>query len=403
MREALKWASTTIAEASGDFLLQGATTHSDIEPPVPTRRAQDDEPTVMRALYRGPDELAATRAGSPLDSAPPSSGLLTSAPVIPRTREVPVATGEVGAEQRSDLPPSTARVPDVAGLADTGETLVDPRPPAPDVGGKPPMPADEVPISAESVSRAIEVNLTFTRPMAAMVMPDDYVAPLRPASAPKDPSGRAPALPSSAPLALHPPLPSAPPPPASTTSSAQGIPAAPGGQLAPRSAMAEATVRVTRPPDRPGRGRAASIAAALALGLVAVLVAVLVVRARAVGARAAANAARSTSPATRSRVATASSVFASPSAAEARPAATATTPEPLPEVVPSAAAPAAPVASVKRPKAKPKKKAPPKPAVDPGDGEPAAAPSVVDPPPSAPTGSEPSDPAPRPAPDSPAP
>ena len=382
MREALRWARMSLEERPSQQAL-GATSETAIEPippPVPTRRAMDDEPTVMRVAR--PDEVP-----------PQSKDFLTSAPPI-TLRDIPGArTTDIGGLAGPTLPsnepvfslrrvkeesPSTERLPNAEALRPVSSDRMD----AADIAHARAMPTydpaeamgDDMPASAPmQVAKSVDVNMSFTRPMAAMVMGPEFEA-LRPAAGAPPPAFTPPdAIPahlSSAPFGSAPPQayvpdvygsappkaagPAGPPPygynslappggPAGASSGAlpQDFPETPGPMLS----------QIVRP-----RHRLARIVVPLMLALLAVGAGALARRARAASARGSAAA----------RVAT-----AKPATTPAQTHASATTPDPsappavavaaLPDSKPTAAPPAASsVVASATPTADPPKKPKPK-------------------------------------------
>jgi serine/threonine-protein kinase len=384
MREALRWARMSLDEKPS----QGhAASDPDLEvipPPVPTKRALDDEPTVTRLAYR--------------EDAPQSKDFLTSAPPITlrdlpgkRTTDIGGLIGPAVATQEpvfslrrpKDDAPSTERLPNADALRGMGERMRES-----DIAHAKAMPTydpadamgDEMPASAETVTRSVDVNMSFTRPMASIVMGADVESPRPPAGAPPpDYSSEPDLVPahlSSAPFGSAPPQ---------TYSSAPPIAAAaPYGysSLAPHAAAASqaATFPVMRPlaapssgalpdfPDRPGpmlsqvvapRNHLARILVPLLLVLFVSGAVVFALRARAANARGSAAAAALAAAKAASAQQQAPPASASvPASASAAPSAASVAVAALPAASSGALATAAPTADPppKKPKPKPKKK-----------------------------------------------
>ena len=469
MREALRWARMSVEgpakNASGVPAASGVELDV-VPPPVPTRRTVDDEPTVARAAPAPIDAADFMTSAPPitLRDAPRVAGLTASGsmpvssghaePVFSLRREKfgeettqQTITNELGS-------PSTERIPKDEAARDIASAMVErinqalagpasgdaaPREsgqhanampqydPATDMGG-----GDETPASIEPPERSIEVNLSFTRPMAAIVMPDDYPAPRPAAGAPPPvyPSNTPPA----AQLSSSPPPQQAftgPPPPhlssppvitdarahpqlASTVPHFSSPPPyePPHGTTPP----AVASSRPSLPVDAPGpllsqiappkSGRFARIAIPLAILLLAAGAGVLAIRARAASVRAAAAAAAKSAVATADPNASGSGAPGASSAAGA-PSTTPSTPG-GPGGDPAGAATAAantgavatiaapsPSASVAVVKKKKKPKPKPKPEPDQGsEAPPPTATATAEPEPEATT----KDPAPAPVP-----
>ncbi len=361
MREALRWARMSLEERPSQAL--AATSETAVEPippPVPTRRAMDDEPTVTRIAR--PDEVP-----------PQSNDFLTSAPPI-TLRDIPgLRTTDIGGLAGPTVPsnepvfslrrvkeksPSTERLPNAEALRAPSSDRMD----AADIAHARAMPAydpadamsDDMPASAPTqVAKSVDVNMSFTRPMAAMVMGAEFEA-LRPAAGapppaftPPDaiPAHRSPAPFGSAPPHAHvadvygsaPPQASAPagPPPygynslappggpggASSGSLPQDFPETPGPMLS----------QIVKP-----RNWLARTVVPLMLALLAVGAGVLAIRARAASARGAAAARVATTKPSRAPAQTAASATAhDPSAPPAFAVAA------LPDSKPTAAPPAA--------------------------------------------------------------
>jgi serine/threonine-protein kinase len=459
MREALRWARMSLEDGAQKALaVTGESELDAIPPPIPTRRAMDDEPTVMRVAR--PDEVP-----------PASKDFLTSAPPITlrdlptgRTTDIggllagPAQPGSPGAQRPSvpsnepvfslrrpkDEAPSTERLPNAEVLRSALSDRMD----AADIAHAKAMPTydpadamgDEMPASAPTVTRSVDVNMSFTRPMAAFVMGAELQSP-RPAAGapPPEPTPPPPYL-SSAPFGSAPPqaYSSAPPQPAIS----------PYGyhSLAPQPAAAQAgTAPAMRPipaagssgalphdfPDAPGPmlsqivkppNRMARILVPVLLAVLGTGAGVLALRARAASARS--NAAAAAVAAAKAPNAPAGASVSASAAATPPPsasvAAAAGDADPKPAAVP-AAVPAPPVTLAaaasaadppKRPKPKKKKPVVVKPAEPAGEptaiatsapaatGEPAAPPETPPkeaPPKEVPPAKDP-EPAPAPAP-----
>lgn len=302
MREALRWARMSVEELAGsdagaDNLtpsIEGGFPGFDaIPPPVPTRRAMDDEPTIARTAPRkisvrpssasqspGRDSAAAGTAAKDSGKEPSaqSHDFLTSAPPI-TLRDAPKASGvsptSLGAavsmnnepvfslrrekeSTASEDSPTTERFPkDGADGEEEEQTKEISRPSKPasaegakhaaampkyDPGAADAMGIDAAPSSVEeTLVKSIEVNLSFTRPMAAMIMPPDYEPPRPAAGTPPEPPppppqpstapSTAPSVaPSTAPSGAEPQQPQQQPQPqlrSSSTSTMPGFPSPP--------------------------------------------------------------------------------------------------------------------------------------------------------------------------------
>ncbi len=480
MREALRWARMSV-EGPGPVGQVAAASGLDIDPvppPVPTRRNVDDEPTVARA------------APAPIDAA----DFMTSAPPI-TLRDAPGASGasgsgsmpisslqgepvfslrrEKGPGEPDDVlsvreSPSTERLPKADAVRDiemlkaalaaesvesgAHRNAMPSYDPADTMGGdEPSSPADEP-------ERSIEVNLSFTRPMAAMVMPDEFASPRPAAGAPPPvyPSGHPSGHPSPSPHVTGPPqqaFASGPPQHAYSSGPPQAAPHPtpyPAAHLAPPvaassgltsthplySASASGSTAVLGPsppassrpslaPDapgpvlgqivKPGTGRFARIAVPIILALLATTAVVVVLRSRAANARdsGALKGAVVANPSSAGSIVSAppppgGNVASTQGAAQTGATDPARTPPTPPNVTngaaaspaataPSAAAPAptASVAVVKKPRRKPK----PKPTADQGsEAPPAAAATPETPPETAPKDPVPETPPPAPDP-----
>lgn len=432
MREALRWARMSLEErrsetvaASSDVVLEP------IPPPVPTRRTMDDEVTVARAR---PQEEA------PISSAASSKDFLTSAPPItlrdaPRsTATDPASAGPVfslhgdpvfSLRREKEAPPSTERLPDRAASsgiptpqAGSANEAIPHAYAMPTYDPAEALTAD-MPVSSHGSERSIEVNLSFTMPMNAVVMPAADNAPPRPAAG-------------EPPRAFPAPLPYAATQPAllvgTTLPLADSAPPAGFAQMATAPSLrvqAEVASRSSLPPDGPGpvlsqlvkpRAGLARILVPIALGLVALAAVLVVMRMRAASARAAASASAKEANAPPTATSHPSNPPSAAAPATSVPAAGATPVASLPEAKPKAdanananakgAASAPTPEIVKKARAKPRKKPaqpkPAEPAPEPAaaaaatEATPAAAPPPVD---TIPKDSLPSkDPEPKPAP-----
>jgi len=202
MREALRWARMSL---EGDAPRAAQSEGGDaIPPPVPTRRNMDDEPTMARMAPTG----AAAAAAAILDSLPPVSGadVITSAPPItlrdgpkqphpsvepvfslrrtkegeggpPETDPLPVpgkASGLAALVHDQDAPPKVKTLP---GIAESSPPPPMNPPDAAAAGAAvlavpPEVASAGAAAHVEGQPKSVEVNLSFTRPMAALVMPD---------------------------------------------------------------------------------------------------------------------------------------------------------------------------------------------------------------------------------------
>jgi serine/threonine protein kinase len=292
MREALRWARMSLEERPSQQVAESSDTDLNVIPPaVPTRRTTDDEPTILRRNV----------TPAPAREPPLSKDFLTSAPPI-TLRDVPksviaqpASVGPVfslrnepvfSLRRGKEESPSTERIPNAdPGLAVTSAnpTSSDQRfahastmplyDPADSMGG-------DVPTSShETIERSVDVNLSFTRPMAAMVMPTGPPFPPAPPPPPMH-SSSPPAYPSPSLQTSYPPpaSPSAPSPhasfpvPAHVSSRPSLAPDAPGPLLSEIV--------------KPNRGRAARVFLLLAVVLGATAAVFFVLRTRAANARA---------------------------------------------------------------------------------------------------------------------
>ena len=269
MREALRWARMSLEERpSQQAAVASASSQRpppEPPPPVETRRnMHDDEPTIARAFPRDGDSSAPD--ATPSAGVPVSRDFLTSAPPV-TLRDMPRSTGiepssmgpvfslnnepifslrrekENGEDSRS---PSTERFPrpdpptPAAGTPATPHASPNARlssssaktaPGIGDVSSAPPVSPVSAPVmasydpsapdamglsppsSSEDVQPvpSVDISLSFTRPMAAIVMPADWPAPRPAAGAPADPAAYAATFPE--PYPQSPQSPQSPPSP----------------------------------------------------------------------------------------------------------------------------------------------------------------------------------------------
>jgi len=431
MREALRWARLAIDEPPSQASAWSVPSPEPIPPPVDTPRHSDDEPTLARMLPRDDS----------MPSSPTSHDFLTSAPPI-TLREQPKSTAasrgdpvfslrrEKESEAQLDpLSPSTERLPPPEGHARVGGPAIDTRPGFGELSNANTMPSydllaartalDAGGRSEQSAPSSVDVRLSFTRPMAAMVMPPDWAPAPRPAAgAPPvaderanepaayaatfpDPrpatfppptstgTGEAPAYPSNAPRAT-------PSSPATDFVSSRQHPATPPERLPSAATPPSVRAQGGEPGPmlsqivKPSGGRFLKVGVPLMIALAALTAGFFALRARAASARARAStvvAAAPPSPVTPSTEPPQSSALPTG-------AASGTTATPSPEPAPAIADSTAP----DPPKKKKKKPRPPavKPSVEPV--EPAADPldaHVVQPPAPAPADTTPKDGLPR--------
>ena len=459
MREALRWARKSKKGLASDrevTVSSETESQEPIPPPVPTRRADDDEPTIARAA---PTDEVLRLGGKAHPTLPDSRDFLTSAPPI-TLRDVPKAPGleptslgpvfslhnepVFSLRREREESPSTERFPRA-------------EPSAPQTPGEPVAHGDVMPtydpasfVGATESSSAgdgsassgvintggsrssIDVNMSFTRPMAAMVMPADYEAPRpaagEPALAFPFPDALLASMPiyGSAPPPMHESSPpifgttepifgtstehlSSAPPLAHVSSPPMGSFPPPTGGFAQMAtaptlhAQSQEALRPSLPPEapgpllsqmvKPGMGRAARIILALGLFVVAGLVAFVVLRNRREHARAAAAATSASAIATDTASAASaastlaptagSSAAASPGGSAPPPPAAlvppgpATTPAPDPKVAAIAAAPSA--SEAKRPRPRPRRPRPPPKVTEPAPEATPAAPATAPP------------------------
>jgi serine/threonine-protein kinase len=314
MREALRWARMSIEDQPSQTT--AATSEPELEeipPPVPTRRAIDDEPTMLR---KG--------VAAPRSEPPRSNDFLTSAPPI-TLRDIPKSTGAeppsmgpvfslhndpvFSLRREKDEIPSTERIPADAGSdldsdsdAEEATREVDRFAHAKTMPFYDPsdtLGADAPISSRETAPGTVDVNLSFTRPMATVAMPPEHEAPRPAGGGPSTYPGLGPTHmpaqppPPAPPLYAHPhavPQPSSAPPAA--------FPQMPTGPSL--RVLAAASSRPSLAPDAPGpllseivmpsRGRAARILVPLGLALVIAAGVFVFMRTRAANARASAGA-----------------------------------------------------------------------------------------------------------------
>jgi serine/threonine protein kinase len=419
MREAMRWARMTLDDRPSQQV--AASSEQELEKipvPVPTRRTVDDEPTVMR-VHRALAEDAP-------QSAPQSKDFLTSAPPI-TMRDLPKSVGPAPSSmgpvfslandpvfslrRGKDDSPSTERVPKAEATSDTAILIAhasdrvvhadampsyDPADAMSDAMG------EDMPFSSQGHGpKSVDVNFSFTRPMAAMVMPPGYESP-RPAAGMREPqhdphSSSPPRVVSGPPphLRTAPGIgPAQPPQPAPAqgqySSAPPGVHASAGGST-PADAYAQMTTgpsmrpgaegftRPSLPPESPGpllsqivkpRLSAAKVILPIAFVLVASIAAFVVLRTRAANAQhasaamAATPAAPATGTAAGSAAPGASGAANAANAANAPPAIATANVANLPDADPKSAK-AATAEPKKRPRLRPRKPPAVKPAAEP--------------------------------------
>lgn len=284
MREALRWARMSVEQ---DRRGEGAGSEGSLEavpPPVPTRRTMEDEPTITRAAPTQPDVLTSAPPITLRDVPPrlvpadPSAhvagvagAISVNDPVfslrrtkgedepLPSTQRLPGESGDEGVEEGS-----RATRPSADTAAALASTYVAPNL-SPAVRTLPGMgsPADAAEAGAGD---ARGKDLSFTRPMAALVMPD--VPAPRPAAGEPPPAPQG--SPEGFPFGAAPRITSSPPPPAGGASAPPPpqIPLAPAPPVqfssAPPAAYAassppQGVLHVSQPPDALTRGRTYSL------------------------------------------------------------------------------------------------------------------------------------------------
>ena len=377
MREALRWARMSLDEQPGQDLGASGSDLEAIPPPVPTKRVMDDEPTVTRVAFR--------------EEAPQSKDFLTSAPPItlrdrPNTRTTDIG-GLIGPAGATNEPvfslrrpkeesPSTERLPNAEALRGMGDQMRDS-----DIAHAKAMPTydpadamgDAMPASAETVRRTVDVNMSFTRPMASIdmgVMGAETGTPRPAAGAPPQTYSSAPPIAAAAPYGYNsfapqassqaPTMPVMRPLGAPSSGALPEFPDAPGPMLS----------QVVEPQNRLARVLLPLVVVLFVSGAVVFALRARAANARGMAAAAAAVAAAKAASPVASAASPLASVEAAPKLAPAPPAAS--------SVAVATAAPA-PTPDPPKPKPKPRKKKPAvvKP-VDP-PGEPAAAASVSEP------------------------
>ncbi|MEA2746612.1 MAG: eukaryotic-like serine/threonine-protein kinase [Myxococcales bacterium] len=430
MREALRWARMTLEDRPSQQVAASSEPELEkIPAPVPTRRTVDDEPTVMRHRNAAEDP-------------PQSKDFLTSAPPI-TLRDVPKSVGVAPSSlgpvfslagdpvfslrRGKDDAPSTERLPggetrnpskneatsDTAILITHASDRVVHGDAMPSYDPTAAM-GDEMPASsADDIGpKSVDVNLSFTRPMAAMVMPPSFPPPQRALSEPPPAHQRsssppprvvsappphlrtAPGIgPAPAPPPLgypqHPHL-SSGPPPADAYAHTQ-LPTSPSLRV-----IAESLSRPSLPPEAPGpllsqivkpRWSVAKILVPIAFVLVAMAAVFVVLRTRAANAQHASAAAAATTvaaapgsgdPASANPAAHAP---ATPASATAPPAIASSNVANLPDADPKSAR-TTPAEPKKRPRPRPRKPPAVKP-TEPVAAEPATAAPATPPEPTA--------------------
>jgi len=395
MREALRWARMTLEDRPSQQLAAGSERELErIPAPVPTRRTVDDEPTVMRrqsTLPRPPESAP--------ESVPGSKDFLTSAPPI-TLRDIPRSVGAAPSSmgpvfsldkepvfslrRGKDDSPSTLRIPGDADGEPRGEATSDTAilithasdrvvhgdaMPSYDPAA---MMGDEMPASSAEAPgpRSVDVNLSFTRPMAAMVMPPSFPPPEHHSSSPpRVVTGPPPHLRTAPGIG-----PAAAPPAMTYGQHGSSAPAPPGDayartQMATAPSMrviAEASSRPSLPPEAPGpllsqivkpRLGVAKVLVPIALVVVAIVAVLVVLRTRAANAQHTSAAVTATRPAPASAAANMSppvSAAAPASAASTAPAIASSNVANLPDADPKSARAATPEPK-KRPRPRPKK------------------------------------------------
>ncbi|MDB5218850.1 MAG: Serine/threonine protein kinase PknB [Myxococcaceae bacterium] len=430
MREALRWARMTLEDRPSQQVAAGSEPELEkIPAPVPTRRTVDDEPTVMRHRNAAEDP-------------PQSKDFLTSAPPI-TLRDVPKSVGVAPSSlgpvfslagdpvfslrRGKDDAPSTERLPggetrnpskneatsDTAILITHASDRVVHGDAMPSYDPTAAM-GDEMPASsADDIGpKSVDVNLSFTRPMAAMVMPPSFPPPQRALSEPPPAHqrsssppprvvsappphlrtapgiGPAPAPPPLA-YAQHPHL-SSGPPPADAYAHTQ-LPTSPSLRV-----IAESLSRPSLPPEAPGpllsqivkpRWSVAKILVPIAFVLVAMAAVFVVLRTRAANAQHASAAAAATTVAAApgsgdpASANPAAHALATPASATAPPAIASSNVANLPDADPKSAR-TTPAEPKKRPRPRPRKPPAVKP-TEPVAAEPATAAPATPPEPTA--------------------
>ena len=330
MREALRWARLAIDEPTSQASAWSVPSPEPMAAPVDTPRNADDEPTLARMLPPRDDSMPGSPASHDfLTSAPPitlreqpkSTAASSSDPVFSLRREKEVEV------QRDSLSPSTERLlppPAEGGHAKVGSTAVDTRPGFGELSANPDPVASYDPSAAEtmgldtpgrsheSAPSSVDVRLSFTRPMAAMVMPPDWPPAPRPAAGAPASTDERSNEPAAYAATLADPRPETFPPPAFTGEAAYPSNAPRPGSSAPatdfvcsrqqptppqRRLLAAATSADLRPQGgepgpmlsqivKPSGGRFLKIGVPLMIALAALTAGFFALRARAANARA---------------------------------------------------------------------------------------------------------------------
>ncbi len=195
MREALRWARMSLQDRPSQVQTSSVPVPEQIPPPIETKRNFDEEPTLARFLPRDDS----------MPGAPPSHDFLTSAPPI-TMREQPKSSAasqgdpvfSLRREKESAAPvespsPSTERFPHPENAGPKPSPALNTLPgigalpsaqsmDSYDPSGSEAMGTDVPVSSAQKPPSSIDVSLSFTRPMAAMVMPPDWPPAPRPAA-----------------------------------------------------------------------------------------------------------------------------------------------------------------------------------------------------------------------------
>ena len=401
MREALRWARMSLEDRPSQKA--AASSAPAVEPVVPpvTRRNMDDEPTLARAFPR--DDAMPGR--SPSHDLVPSASPVTLRDVPKSTAAEPaslaVSSGEPVFSLRREREavdsssPSTERYPKpedesprrrgaaVKTAPGIGGALFDPadlvapamatyNPSATEAMGiaTASAPTGEVPVILEDATfSAVDVAMSFTKPMAAMVMPSDWPAPRpaagAPADKPSDPVYAA-TFPEPYRAAGPPPAFSSAPPapyPAGPSSSSRSFGSSSAPTEPPRRMLQLPTEPSRRLPDEPGpmlaqivrpaRGGFLRVGLPVFLGFMALIAGFIAVRTRQANARARASMAATAGATSRPSPSASTTSPSSASASPAIPSAHAAPPSaPTESATPNAAVPAPP------PTVEPKKKKP---------------------------------------------
>lgn len=206
MREAMRWARMSVEAEITQMSAASSAAGADpdiVPPPVPTRRNMDDEPTIARAAPVR-DSLPAstedfltsappiTMRDGPMKPVEPSVGpvfSLQNDPVfsLRRTKEDeheaapetdPIPGKSSGLAALAIDPQAPPKVKTLPGIAD--EKQQPSAPPASPLAVPDSIASSGADAHVESPQKSVEVNLSFTRPMAALVMPD--IPAVRPAA-----------------------------------------------------------------------------------------------------------------------------------------------------------------------------------------------------------------------------